>query len=205
MMSDPKPVREQRRPEHIPQDWLTRQKAQAELRLRSPYGLVKLLAQLQPTDQDFQVVGQAGYLSPRLIERMRLELATVEDIRDLPGYLSGMAAQAAIGCNFTKFSELVLAYPPSVQTREVVKARNNNSEVNPVYSPTYVDSLKRFYEPVQRKTTGSQSSSTPGLEGDRNPRPSHALVDKVLERIDRTPEAKLVDPNYVGYRYLLGV
>src|SRR3989338_3794965 len=107
----------ERRPAHIPPNWRTRQQAQADLALRSPTALKKLLDQFQPEAEDFQIRGPVGYLSPQLIERMRLELSAVEDIRNLPGYMSGTAAQEVIGCSSAKFSTLVRDYPPSVQNR----------------------------------------------------------------------------------------
>ncbi|MBI4407861.1 MAG: hypothetical protein HY565_05190 [Candidatus Kerfeldbacteria bacterium] len=188
-MSEPTAKRE-RRPAHIPPTWRTRQQAQADLALRSPTALTKLLEQLRPEAEDFQIHGKAGYLSPQLIERMRLELSVVEDIRDLPGYMSGTAVQEVIGCSFAKFSRLVLENPPSVQNREVIRARNNNSEVNPVYSPQYIDSLRRLYEPPAPRRMGQGSSGTPS----DTERTSYALAGKILERIDTAPKPNLIDP-----------
>ncbi len=193
-MPEPRPSREVKRPEHISDTWLTRQQAQAELRLRSPYALTKLLQQLQPTPDEFQIAGVVGYLSPELIERMRLEISAVEDIRDLPDHMSAMAAQAEIGCNPKMFTKLVTEFPPSVSGREVVRARNNNSEVNPAYSRDYVQSLKLHYEP-RPVTANSGQQRQPSETATPTLQPSAALVDQMLERIETAPTPKLVDPN----------
>ena len=189
IMSEPTLPKIERRPAHIPPTWRTRQQAQADLALRSPTALTKLLEQFQPAAKDFQIHGKAGYLSPPLIERMRLELSVVEDIRNLPGYQSGTAAQEVIGCSFAKFSALTKDCPPSVQNRDVVKARNNNSEVGPVYSPAYIDKLKLIYQPPAPRQVRDRPAKTDTVQ------PSHALKEQMLRRIETAGEPHLVNPS----------
>lgn len=202
-MPEPRQLRD-RRPESIPADWLTRQKAQAALNLRSPTALIKLLDKLAPNETEFRIVGQVGYLSPPLVDRLKFELAEIEDIRDLPGYMPATTAHVEVGCSYAKFCDLVNEYPPSVRQREVVKARNNNSEVSLVFSPAYVNSLFRVYEPRRRNSAEFRSTRphTEPIEG--SDARSHGIKEEIFRRIESAPVPNLIDPDRAERDQLLG-
>lgn len=193
--------RPERRPAHIPSDWRTRQQAQADLGLRSPTALNTWIKRLQPGPEDFQKSGLAGYLSPQLMQRIELALSAVQDIRDLPGYLPATDAAARIGCSYDKFGKLVEEYPPSVHNKEVVRGRNDNSEITPLYAGSYVDRLAEIYQSQSR----ARQSGTGVPDREQTPRPSAALKETVLRRIERVGEPVLVNPDVAERERLMAL
>jgi len=195
-----KPPKFERRPEHVPADWLTRQQAQKALGNMTAYLLGKYMKDLGAEFPGSVVdlgPGKAAYLSPAFVDVIRTAHASVEHIKNVSGYKNRTEVVQAIEADEGSFFPLITENPPDMAKGEMRLLRNNNSQIFPYYSEAYVERLRLAY--AIKQGGGKKRESKPTViraaEENLEPRVLGPAVNRAADILDeqKVVADKLVD------------